>query len=69
VTAIHEFATPLPVTTPHGDGEALLLIDYGLNVNTVWLVRLHGGRVKHYWSEDLRLHGNAMNGRGEDIIA
>jgi hypothetical protein len=57
------------VTTPHGDGEALLLIDYGLNVNTVWLVRLHGGRVKHYWSEDLRLHGNAMNGRGEDIIA
>jgi hypothetical protein len=69
MTAIHEFATPLPVQTPHGDGEALLLIDYGLNVNTVWLVRLHGGCVKHYWSEDLRLHGNAMNGRGEDVIA
>ena len=61
MTALHEFRTPIPVETPHGMGEALVLIDYGLNTNTVWLVRLHGGKIKHYWSEDIRVVGNPMN--------
>ena len=64
---IHEFRVPLPVQTPHGDGDALVLIDYGLNVNTVWLVRLRGGKIKHYFSDDIRLYDNPMNGRGWDI--
>lgn len=64
---IHEFRTPIPVKTPHGDGDAILLIDYGLNVNTVWVVRLHGGKVKHYYSEDILIYGNPMEGRGWDI--
>lgn len=64
---IHEFRTPLPVKTPHGDGDAILIIDYGLNVNSVWLVRLHGGAVKHYYSEDILIYGNPMDGRGLDI--
>lgn len=64
---IHEFKTPLPVHTPHGEGDAVLLIDYGIDVNTVWLVRLRGGIVKHYYSDDILLYGNPMNGKGFDI--
>ena len=67
-STIHEFNTPLDVKTPHGDGQAILLIDYGLNVNSVWLVRLNGGgRVKHYYSDDIQIYDNPMNGRGFDI--
>ncbi len=61
---IHEFKTPIPVHTPHGEGDALLLIDYGIDVNTVWLVRLKGGVVLHYLSDDIRVYGNPMYGSG-----
>ena len=64
---IHEFKTPLPVHTPHGEGEAILIIDYGIDVNTIWLVRLSGGAVKHYNSDDIRVYGNPMHGKGFDI--
>lgn len=63
---IHEFRTPLLVHTPHGEGEAILFMDYGLATNSVWVVRLHGGEVKHYFSEDVRIYGNPMEGRGWD---
>lgn len=64
---IHEFRTPIAVKTPHGDGDALLFIDYGLNVNSVWVVRLHGGEVKHYYSDQIQIYGNPMDERGWDI--
>jgi hypothetical protein len=64
---IHEFKTPLAVKTPHGDGEAILFIDYGLAVNSVWVVRLDGGKVLHYYSDDIRIYGNPMDGKGWDI--
>lgn len=51
----------------HGDGEAYLIIDYGINVNTVWVVRLPGGIVKHFYSDDIRIYGNPMDGQGWDI--
>jgi len=57
---IHQFPTPIPVHTPHGEGEAILLIDYGIDVNTVWLVRLEGGVVKHYLSDDVRVYGKPL---------
>lgn len=44
----------------HGDGEALFLIDYGLAVNTVWIVRFPGGIIKHFLSDDIRIYGNPM---------
>jgi hypothetical protein len=31
---IYEFRSPIPVHTPLGDGDAFLLIDYGVDVNT-----------------------------------
>lgn len=64
---IHEFKTPLPVHTPHGEGEAILIIDYGVDVNTVWLVRLSSGMVKHYDSDDIRLYGNPMKKQKTEI--
>lgn len=64
---IHHFPTPIPVHTPHGYGDAILLIDYGIDVNTVWLVRLEGGAVKHYLSDDIRIYGNPMYGKSYDI--
>jgi len=64
---IHEFKTPIPVHTPHGEGEAYLLIDYGINVNTTWVVRLRGGYIKHYYSDDIRIYDNPMNGNSWDV--
>lgn len=51
----------------HGDGDAFLIIDYGIDVNTVWVVRLEGGVVKHFLSDDILIYGNPMMGRGWDI--
>ncbi len=51
----------------HGNGEAILVIDYGPDVNTVWCVRFSGGVVKHFYSDDIRIYGNPMNGDGWDV--
>ena len=64
---IHELSNPISVHTPHGEGQAILVIDYGLNTNSVWVVRLGGGHVKHYYSTDIRVYGNPMEGKGWDI--
>jgi hypothetical protein len=63
---IHQLNPTLDVNTPLGDGEALFLIDYGINVNTVWVVRFKGGVIKHLYSDDIRVYGNPMNGEGWD---
>ena len=64
---IHEFRVSLIVSTPHGEGEAILFLDYGLSTNSVWVVRLCGGHVKHYFSPDIRILGNPMEGNGWDM--
>lgn len=64
---IHEFKTPIAVHTPHGIGDAILFIDYGLNTNSIFVVRLKGGKVLHYYSDDIRIYGNPMDGKGWDI--
>ena len=55
------------VATPHGYGQAIFLIDYGLDTNSVWVVRIKGGLVKHYFSEDIRIPDNQMNNHGLDL--
>lgn len=49
-----------------GDGEAMFIIDYGVNVNSVWVVRMDKGVIKHFYSDDIRVYGNPMNGKGWD---
>lgn len=51
----------------HGDGQAIFIIDYGIDVNTVWVVRLEGGKVKHFYSDDILIYDNPMNGNGWDL--
>lgn len=57
----------LEVTTPLGEGKAFIMLDYGLDVNTVWVVRMRGGIVKHFYSNDIRIHDNPMNGNDLDL--
>lgn len=51
------------------DGNAIMIIDYGPDVNTVWVVRHKGGIIKHYYSDDIRVYGNPMDGQGWDVDA
>jgi len=56
---IHEIKQVIWVTTPHGDGQALFIIDYGPHENTIWVVALEcDGRVLHYNSNQIRLCKN-----------
>jgi hypothetical protein len=56
---IHEIKQFLWVITPHGDGHALFIIDYGPHENTVWVVALEeDGAIKHYEANDIRLCKN-----------
>jgi hypothetical protein len=64
---IHQLNPTMDVKTPLGDAEAILIIDYGVNVNTVWVCRIEGGEVKHFYSDDIRIYGNPMNGKGWDV--
>lgn len=54
----------ISVKTPKGDAEAFIIIDYGINVNSVWLCRMKGGKVLHFYSDDILIYDN---GDGWDI--
>jgi hypothetical protein len=28
---------------------------------------MNGGEVKHFWSDDIKIYGNPMNGKGWDV--
>ncbi len=59
MTTIHEFQSTLWVDTPHGEGIAILIIDYGIHQNTIWVVAdKNNGRVRHYDSNDIKLSTN-----------
>ena len=59
MTAIHELQQVLWVETPHGDGVAIMVIDYGPHENTIWVVVNEKTReIKHYNSEQIKLCWN-----------
>jgi hypothetical protein len=59
MTTIHEFQSTYWVDTPHGKGIAILIIDYGIHQNTIWVVaNKDDGRVRHYDSNDIKLSIN-----------
>lgn len=57
----------IDVKTPLGDCEAIFLIDSHINVNSIWVCRMPGGSVKHFYSDDILIYGNPANGNGWDI--
>lgn len=36
-------------------------------VNTVWVVRFEAGKILHFYSDDIQVFGNPMDGKGWDI--
>jgi hypothetical protein len=59
MATIHEIKQTLWVDTPHGIGQALFLIDYGIHQNTIWVVCLkHNGKILHYDSNQLTIDKN-----------
>ena len=44
MTVIHEIEQVLWVETPHGMGQALFLMDYGVHENTIWVVALENSK-------------------------
>jgi hypothetical protein len=45
--------------TPHGEGLVILVIDYGVNHNTVWVIaNKEDGRIRHYDSNQITLSKN-----------
>lgn len=51
----------------HGYGDAFLISDVSIDVNPIYHVRFEGGIVKHFYSDDIRIVGNPMNGKGWDV--
>lgn len=59
MTVIHEIEQVLWVETPHGMGQALFLMDYGVHENTIWVVALKDSKeIKHYNSRQLKICWN-----------
>jgi hypothetical protein len=53
------FQSTIWVDTPHGEGVAILIIDYGIHQNTIWVVaNKDDGRVRHYDSNDIKITTN-----------
>ena len=53
---IKEINNVLWFNTPHGVGQALFIIDYGIHQNTIWVISLkENGAIKHYNSNQIFL--------------
>jgi hypothetical protein len=53
---IHEIQQVILVQTIHGEGLSLFLIDYGPNLNTIWVIaNCNDGKIRHYDSNDIVL--------------
>lgn len=56
MTVIHEIEQGMYLNTPHGEGIALFIIDYGPQMNTVWVVaNREDGAIRHYDSNQVTL--------------
>lgn len=64
---IHELKNPIFVETPLGYGKAIILIDYGTEINSVWKVVLHNsGMVRNFYDTDILVVPNKMDGGSID---
>ena len=56
---VHEFRSPIPVTTPLGKGFAIYVDSSGTFENDIWTVALKdGGRIQHFTSIQLTIDAN-----------
>lgn len=60
---IHECKTPIPCTTPLGDGYIWYISDGGIWENDVYtIVLLDGGSIKHFTSDQIKVWHNETFG-------
>jgi hypothetical protein len=65
VNSIIQLNPTITVETPLGTGRALLVLDYGMDVNTCWVIALDtDGQIKHFDSNQIRLQKNYTYGSG-----
>lgn len=58
-----EFANPIPVVAEDQDGYAIYVTSGGSFENDIWCVVLcEGGCVRHYRSDQIKIHANATFG-------
>jgi hypothetical protein len=56
---IHEIKQVINFETPHGLGQGLFIIDYGVHENTIWVIALKETReIKHYNSNQIKIQYN-----------
>jgi hypothetical protein len=56
MTTIHEIQQVMFINTPHGESQALFIIDYGIHQNTIWVVaNKEDGKIRHYDSNQISL--------------
>jgi len=66
---ILQLSPTIPVYAKLGRGRALMVIDYGMDVNTYWVVALSNtGEVKHFDSNHIRLEENYTYGTMKAIL-
>jgi hypothetical protein len=59
MTVVHEVRQVLWVNTPHGVGQVLFVIDYGIHLNSVWVITLkEDGRIMHYDTNQISIERN-----------
>jgi hypothetical protein len=57
--SIYEIKQLMYFDTPHGEGIALFIMDYGPQANTIWIVaNCTDGKIRHYSSSDISLTTN-----------
>jgi hypothetical protein len=63
MTVIHEIQQVMYLNTPHGEGIALFIIDYGPQINTTWVIaNVKDGLIRHYDSNQITLASNYTMG-------
>lgn len=56
---IHEIQQIMFINTPHGESQALFIIDYGPHNNTIWVAaNKKNGKIRHYDSNQITLIHN-----------
>lgn len=59
---IHELNSPIFVKTPLGNAKAIMIIDYGTELNSVWKCVLHdSGLVRNFYDHDIIVLPNKMD--------
>jgi len=59
---IYELNNSIDVLTPIGYAKALFIIDYGLEINSIWKCRIYEtGKIVNVYDDEILVYPNPMN--------